>query len=131
MTSLLVVKHGNNTCDYRRLLPPRFTQSARESMLTISQFYGPPWKSALITSLGHAFCERRSRNSIARRPSCRVVVHPFSFARTSPMRKFKMPIAKTNVRRAVHDECQDRCEARYREPGITCRPSDRVLNPFA
>lgn len=51
--------------------------------------------------------------------------------RTSPMRKFKMPIAKTNVRRAVHDECQDRCEARYREPGITCRPSDRVLNPFA
>lgn len=39
------------------------------------------------------------------------------------MRKFKMPIAKTNVRRVAHDECQDRRETRYRELGITCRPS--------
>lgn len=99
-------------------------QYARESTLTISRsdqmdrLEVGSWLRRWST----LFYERWSRNSIARQSSSFIRFY-LRDERTSPVRKFKMPIAKMNARRSAHDECQDRHEIRYREPEITRRPS--------
>lgn len=99
-------------------------QYARESTLTISRsdrmdrLESRRWLRRWSTF----FYERWSRNSIARQPPSSFIRFYSRDERTSPVRKFKIPIAKTNARRGAHDECQDRHEARYHEAGITRRP---------